>query len=93
MLIHSVNIVAAWKHKFSAECLSVVHDQAFGTRSPSYAVIQELDKKVRNWYVPPSLMVPGFGNSKIGAEVEQPSVELTMQRYIAFAIKEISKLL
>ncbi|KAJ2923910.1 hypothetical protein H1R20_g13194, partial [Candolleomyces eurysporus] len=81
---------AAWKHKFSAECLSVVHDQAFGTRFPSYSVIQELDKKVRNWYVPPSLMVPGFGNSKIGMEVEQPSVELTMQRYISFAIKEIT---
>lgn len=27
----------------------------------------------------------------MGVDVEQPSVELTMQRYIAFAIKEISK--
>jgi len=85
--------VAAWKHKFTAECLSIVHDQAFGTRCPSYATIQDLDKKVRNWYVPPSLVVPGFGSSKIGAEVDQPSTELTMQRYIAFAIKEISEFL
>ncbi|EAU90340.1 hypothetical protein CC1G_09022 [Coprinopsis cinerea okayama7 len=81
---------AAWKHSFSAECLSVVHDQAFGTKAPSYSVIQELDTKVRNWYVPPSLMVPGFGNSKISGEVEQPSIELTMQRYTAFAIREIT---
>ncbi|KAF5336144.1 hypothetical protein D9611_006191 [Ephemerocybe angulata] len=81
---------AAWKHKFSAECLSVVHDQVFGTRRPTYDTIQELDKKVREWYVPPSLMVPGFGNAKIGTEVEQPSIELTMQRYVGFAIKEIT---
>ncbi|TFK39379.1 fungal-specific transcription factor domain-containing protein [Crucibulum laeve] len=81
---------AAWKHRFSAQCLSVVHDQAFGTRTPNYKVIQELDRKVRQWYIPPSLQVPGFGGAKVGAEIEQPSIELTMQRYIAFAIKEIT---
>ncbi|TEB21845.1 hypothetical protein FA13DRAFT_1819353 [Coprinellus micaceus] len=62
---------AAWKHKFSAECLSVVHDQAFGSRTPAYTTIQELDKK-------------------IGVEVEQPTIELTMQRYTAFAIREMT---
>jgi len=70
----------------------VVHDEAFGTRIPNYKVIQELDKKVRNWYVPPSLQVPGFGGAKlVSTEVEQPTVQLTLQRYIAFAIKEMSK--
>lgn len=82
--------VPAWKHRFTYECLSNVHDQAFGARTPNYKVIQELDKKVRSYYVPPSLQVPGFGGSKVGAEVERPTVELTMQRYITFAIKEIS---
>lgn len=82
--------VSAWKHRFSSQCLSVIHDQAFGARTPSYKSIQELDKKVRDFYVPPSLQVPGFGGSKIGIEVEQSSVERTMQRYVAFAIKEIS---
>lgn len=87
--------VAAWKHRYSAKCLSVVHDQAFGARTPSYKVIQDLDRKVRTWYVPPNLQVPGFSgsaNSKIPTgEVEQPSVQLTMQRYTAFAIKEMSE--
>jgi hypothetical protein len=70
----------------------VVHDEAFGTRNPNYKAIQELDKKVRNWYVPPSLQVPGFGGAKlVSTEVEQPTVQLTMQRYVAFAIKEISE--
>ncbi|KXN89389.1 hypothetical protein AN958_05762 [Leucoagaricus sp. SymC.cos] len=81
---------AAWKHRFSALCLSVVHDQAFGAKTPSYKAVTDLDKKVRNFYVPPSLQIPGFGGSKLGMEVEQPSVELTMQRYITFAIREIT---
>ena len=43
--------------------------------------------------MPPSLQVPGFGTAtkQASTEVEQPSVQLTMQRYIAFAIKEISQ--
>jgi hypothetical protein len=83
---------AEWKHRFSAQCLNVVHDQAFGTRTPSYKAIQDLDRKVRNWHMPPSLQVPGFGTATKQAttEVERPSVQLTMQRYIAFAIKEIT---
>ncbi|EKM81972.1 hypothetical protein AGABI1DRAFT_70548 [Agaricus bisporus var. burnettii JB137-S8] len=81
---------AAWKHRFSALCLSVVHDQAFGARTPSYKVVTDLDKKVRNFYVPPSLQIPGFGGSKIGTEVERPTVQLTMQRYITFAIREMT---
>ncbi|KAG6888567.1 hypothetical protein C0995_007356 [Termitomyces sp. Mi166 len=80
---------AAWKHRFASQCLSVVHDQAFGARPPNYKAIQDLDKRVRQWYVPPTLQVPGFGGTKPGVELEQPSVELTFQRYIAFAIKEI----
>ncbi|KAF8899631.1 fungal-specific transcription factor domain-containing protein [Gymnopilus junonius] len=83
---------AAWKHRFSAQCLSVVHDEAFGAKPTTYKAIQELDRKVRNWYVPPSLQVPGFGAAKlVSAEVEQPTVQLTMQRYTAYAIKEMSK--
>jgi len=63
------------------------------TRTLNYKAIQDLDRKVRNWYMPPSLQVPGFGSATklVNAEVERPSVHLTMQRYIAFAIKEISQ--
>lgn len=68
-----------------------MHDQAFGARTPTYKLIQDLDKKVRNWYIPPSLQVPGFGSSKVhSTEIEQPTVQLTMQRYIVFAIREMS---
>ncbi|KAF7356822.1 putative transcriptional regulatory protein C1F7.11c [Mycena venus] len=81
---------AAWKHRWSSECLSVVHDKVFGARAPAYSTVRELDKKVRSDYVPPSLQVPGFGGSKFAVEPETPTIELTMQRYCGFAIKEIA---
>ena len=80
----------AWKHRFASRCLSTVHEQAFGARTPNYTLITQLDKKVKDYYVPPSLHVPGFGGAKM-MELATPSIELTMQRHIVFAIKEISK--
>lgn len=64
----------------------------FGARTPSYATVTELDKRVRAYYIPPSLQAPGFGNAPmytIGSE--PPSMRLTMQRYIILAIKEVSE--
>nr|VWO94620.1 N/A [Ganoderma boninense] len=81
---------AAWKHRFSSKCLSIVHEQAFGAKVPRYHAISELDKRVRDFYIPPSLRVPGFGGASMEGPHVHPPVELTMQRYIAFAIKEIS---
>ena len=89
-------VVSAWKHRFSSQCLSIVHEQAFGARTPIYKIIQELDKKVRGFYIPPSLQVPGFGSRTSASslvspgEMEIPSLQLTMQRYTTLAIKEIS---
>ncbi|KAF9522689.1 fungal-specific transcription factor domain-containing protein [Crepidotus variabilis] len=84
-----------WKYRFSSQCLSVVIDRAFGARPPNYKLIQDLDAKVRNWYIPPSLRVPGFGRgNNVSAaptgESEKPSVQLTMQRYVAYAIREMT---
>lgn len=85
---------SAWKHRFSSQCLSIVHEQAFGARTPNYKIIQELDKKVRGFYIPPSLQVPGFSGKTTAVspsgESEVPSMQLTMQRYTTWAIKEIS---
>lgn len=81
---------AAWKHGWASKCLSFVHDQVFGARAPTYRTVQELDQKVRAYYIPPSLQVPGFGGAKLTAEPLQPTIELTMQKYCSFAIKEIA---
>ncbi|KAH9989851.1 fungal-specific transcription factor domain-containing protein [Russula vinacea] len=77
-----------WKYRFSAQCMSVVHDQVFGARTPNYKVLQQLDRKVRDFYTPPSLQVPGFGGPM--ADVDSVPVFLTLQRYIGFAIREMT---
>ncbi len=69
--------------------MSVVHDQVFGARTPNYKVLQQLDRKVRDFYTPPSLQVPGFGGPM--ADPEGVPVYLTLQRYTGFAIREMSK--
>ncbi len=84
-------LVDAWKHRFSSECLSIIHDQVFGARTPSYATVMELDKRVRAYYVPPSLQVPGFGGSSMYVDGAPPSMQLTMQRHVILAIKETSE--
>ena len=69
--------------------MSVVHDQVFGARTPNYKVLQQLDRKVRDFYTPASLQVPGFGGAM--ADLGAVPVYLTLQRYIGFAIREMSK--
>jgi len=69
--------------------MSVVHDQVFGARTPNYRVLQQLDRKVREFYTPPSLQVPGFGGPM--TDVEGVPVFLTLQRYVGYAIREMSK--
>lgn len=52
----------------------------------------ELDKRVRQYPIPPVLQVPGFGTAPMyNANNETPSSSLTMQRYIVLAIKEVGK--
>jgi hypothetical protein len=81
--------VQLWKYRFSSQCMSVVHDQVFGARTPNYKVLQQLDRKVRDFYTPSSLQVPGFGGPM--TDVDTVPVFLTLQRYTGFAIREMSK--
>jgi hypothetical protein len=72
--------------------MSVVHDQAFGAKTPTYATILQLDRKLRACAVPPILQIAGFGNSadpRGGAYPE--SVSLMLQRHIVLAIREMSE--
>ncbi|KAF8498708.1 fungal-specific transcription factor domain-containing protein [Russula emetica] len=77
-----------WKYRFSSQCMSVVHDQVFGARTPNYKVLQQLDRKVRDFYTPLSLQVPGFGGPM--TDIDSVPVFLTLQRYIGFAIREMT---
>ena len=70
--------------------MSVVHDQAFGAKTPTYATVLQLDRKLRAFPVPPNLQVAGFGNSSPPESRHQESVSLILQRHIVLAIREMS---
>ncbi|KAG8220860.1 hypothetical protein J3R82DRAFT_2355 [Butyriboletus roseoflavus] len=82
----------AWKHRFASECMSVVHDQAFGAKTPTYATVLQLDRKLRAFPVPSNLQVAGFGNSSPPESHHQESVSLILQRHIVLAIREMNLL-
>ena len=85
--------VNAWKHRFSSECMTLLHDQAFGAKMPTYATVLQLDRKLRAFPVPPVLQVAGFGSSEPRQGGFPDTVMLTLQRHIVLAIREMSKLL
>ncbi|KAF8627682.1 hypothetical protein AX15_004301 [Amanita polypyramis BW_CC] len=87
---HPETTFRAWKHRFTAQCMTQVMDEAFSAKSPRYKIIQKLDKRVRNWYVPPILRTPSYEGVRNDKESDQPSLELTMQRFTTFAIKEMT---
>ena len=72
--------------------MAAVHDQVFGARTPTYATILQLDRKLRAYQVPPALQIAGFGGTgselNIGPQTE--SIPLTLQRHIVLAIREMS---
>lgn len=73
--------------------MSVVHDQAFGAKTPTYATVLQLDRKLRAFPVPSALQVAGFGVSTGPADTHySESVMLMLQRHIVLAIREMSKL-
>ncbi|TFY61761.1 hypothetical protein EVJ58_g4311 [Rhodofomes roseus] len=80
---------AAWKHRFAAQCQSIVNEQVFGARMPSHRQLMELDKKIREFYLPPSLRVRGFGGMKVEPPTP-PTYQQDLQSYCAFSIREIT---
>ncbi|KAK2465633.1 hypothetical protein APHAL10511_002177 [Amanita phalloides] len=80
----------AWKHRFTSECMNLLHDQAFGARMPSYALVVQLDRKMRAFPVPTLLQVNCYGHSSPGGASD--STMLTLQRHIVLAIRETTLL-
>ncbi|KAJ7695118.1 fungal-specific transcription factor domain-containing protein [Mycena rosella] len=82
----------AWKHRFCSECMILLHDQAFGAKTPTYATVLQLDRKVRAFPVPPVLQVAGFGSSEPRPGGFPETIMLTLQRHIVLAIREMNLL-
>jgi hypothetical protein len=85
-------LVHAWKHRFSSECISLVHDQAFGAKNPTYATVLQLDRKLRGFPVPLVLQVAGMGTISPQHGGPSDSVRFILQRHIVLSIRETSGL-
>jgi hypothetical protein len=85
-------IFHAWKHRFVSECMNLLHDQAFGAKTPTYATVLQLDRKLRAFPVPSILQVAGFGSSEPMSTGYRDSTTLTLQRHIVLAIREMNLL-
>ncbi|KAJ6485924.1 fungal-specific transcription factor domain-containing protein [Mycena sanguinolenta] len=82
----------AWKHRFCSETMILLHDQAFGAKTPTYATVLQLDRKMRAFPVPPILQVAGFGSSEPRPGGFPETIMLTLQRHIVLAIREMNLL-
>ena len=71
--------------------MAALHDQAFGAKTPSYATVLQLDRKLRAFPVPPILQVVGFGSTDASVQGSYPdTVMIILQRHIVLAIREMS---
>ncbi|EKM81689.1 hypothetical protein AGABI1DRAFT_36639 [Agaricus bisporus var. burnettii JB137-S8] len=84
-------IVHAWKHRFTSECISPLHVHAFGTNVPTYAAVLQLDERIRSFPIPPILRLPEPSNGN-NSPVRPDMIGPTLQRYIVFAMREMSRL-
>lgn len=71
--------------------MTLLLDQAFGAKMPTYATVLQLDRKLRAFPVPPVLQVAGFGSSEPRQGGFPDTVMLTLQRHIVLALREMSK--
>lgn len=71
--------------------MNLLHDQAFGAKTPTYATILQLDRKLRAFPVPPVLQVAGFGSSEPRPGGFPQTIMLTLQRHVVLALREMSK--
>lgn len=91
MIIADSIIVHAWKHRFTSECISPLHVHAFGTNVPTYAAVLQLDEQIRSFPIPPILRLPEPSNGN-NSPVRPDMIGPTLQRYIVFAMREMSEL-
>ncbi|TRM60171.1 hypothetical protein BD626DRAFT_505706 [Schizophyllum amplum] len=77
----------AFKHRYSAACLSSVANHIFSTRLPHYKSVLELDKRIRNFPMPAHLRSPAVLPVTPGCEwAEEPS--RAMQQYCVVVLTQ-----
>ena len=86
LLTKRLTVHAVWKYQYRSQCLVPVVEEAFGAKSPSYATILKLDRKIRDFDIPSSLQL----SIPLEGDTSSVSFSLSMQRYMLFCEKETS---
>lgn len=69
--------------------MTVIHDQVFGAKTPSYAIVLQCDRKLRACPIPPALQVASVtGSSEKYGDTQ--STALIMQQHTVLAMREMS---
>lgn len=79
----------AWKFRYSASCLSISLQHIFRTRVPAYSAVLNLDKKIREFPLPPHLQSP-IQSSEPRRDWSEDTPR-AMQQYCAVCQRESSK--
>jgi hypothetical protein len=86
----SFDIVASWCVKYAADCVTEVATRTLTAEAPNYAVIMEIDRKVRE-YPFPDVGAPASGTSPPPISEEPLSVAKLMGRLVMSHSKETRK--
>ncbi len=86
-----IEIVGTWGFRFSLQCVSEVAARTLTAETPSYATIMELDRKVREFPIPPEAvaLLEDFRSPQDGDEPLPLSVSMT--RFVLSHSREVSK--
>lgn len=79
----------AWMFRYSASCLSISVQHVFSTKVPSYTALLELDKKIRQFPVPPHLQSPIPG-SETGRSWSHDEIRAN-QQFCAVCVRHSSE--
>ncbi|KAL0954257.1 hypothetical protein HGRIS_005385 [Hohenbuehelia grisea] len=74
-----------WQFRFAAECVADVAARTLTAEAPSYATIMELDRKVREFSLPP---LPDRSASSSGASAKSLEFSVAFQRCVLDHIRE-----
>jgi len=90
----NISIVALWSIKYAAECVAEVATRTLTADAPSYAVIMEIDRKVREFQIPDPAALFASSTSCTSPPTlteEPPSISESMGRLVMSHAREIRK--
>ena len=90
---HSSPTVNTWGCRFAIQCVAEVAARALAAEPPTYATILELDRKVRDFPIPPEV-VAILEDLKAPAEDEEPlPLTTSMERMVLSHCREVGECL